>query len=177
MFSCRAELDMELDKLNDKIQLANRDRSKLKALEEAIEAESLLPVMEWLRDHDDKFRSVQKLKKTIDGLKRKLDDIDGFVGCLPIARKIDELENLVELNVSFGDEKNLVGQKSVVDVESGNETLPVSIRTTDELSNGCDDPEKRFMKLEDMMIEQRNMIAQLSDRVRLLEKKRTRSIS
>ena len=55
-------------------------------------------------------------------------------------------------------------------------------RTTDELSHGYDGPEERFMKLEDMMIElrkkvkdmmneQRNMIAQLSDRVGLLEKK------
>ena len=181
MYSCRAQIDMQIEKLNGKIQLASKDRSKLKALQEAIEAESLLPVMEWLRDHDDKFRSVQELEETIEGLKRKLDDIDGFVNCLPIVRKIDELENLVMLNQSFGDKEILACQKEEAEFKpgsvTGNETLPVSIRTTDELWNAYDGSEERFMKLEDMMIEQRNMMVQLSDRVRLLEKKRTRSIS
>ena len=118
MYSCRAQIDMELEKLNGKIQLASRDRSKLKALQEAIEAESLLPVLEWLRDHDDKFRSVQELQGTIDELKGKLQDIDGFVGCLSIARKIEELEQLVELNVSLYDEENVADQKAEVEVKS-----------------------------------------------------------
>ena len=52
----------------------------------------------------------------------------------------------------------------------GNERLPVSDRTTGELSNACDDPEERFRKLEDMMIEQRKIVAELSDQVRLLDK-------
>ena len=86
---------MELEKLKRKIQLANRDH-------EAIEAESLLPLMQWLRDHDDKFRSVQELRAGIDELKGKLKDIDSFVGCLPIARKIEELQQLVDWNESFG---------------------------------------------------------------------------
>ena len=207
MYSCRAELDMALAKLNDKIQLANRDRSKVKSLQDAIEAETLLPLMEWLRDHDDKFRSVQELQETIDGLKGKLQGIDGFVGCLPIARKIEELEQLLALNGSYGNEKSLAGQKAEYEVEfgsvmlnqsfgdkeilacqkeeaefepgsvTGNETLPVSICTTNELSNVYGGSEERLVKVEDMMIEQRNMMVQLSDRVRLLEKKRTRSIS
>ena len=37
---------MELEKLKRKIQLANRDRSIVKVLHEAIEAESLLPLMQ-----------------------------------------------------------------------------------------------------------------------------------
>ena len=181
MYSCRAELDMELAKLKDKIQLANRDRSKLKPLQEAIEAETLLPLMEWLRDHNDKFRSVQELQETIEELKGKLQGIAGFVGCLPIARKIEELEQLLALNGSYGNEKILVGQKAEDEAEfgslTGNETLPVSICTTNELSNVYGGSEERLVKVEDMMIEQRNMMVQLSDRVRLLEKKRTRSIS
>ena len=132
--------------------------------------------MEWLRDHDDKFRSVQELQETIDELKGKLQDMDRLAECLPIARKIEELKNLVNLNVSFSDEEILVGQKAEIEVESGsvtgNETLPVSIRVTDDLSNGY----AGHTKLEDMMMEQRNMIVELSDRVRLLEKKRTWSI-
>ena len=172
---------MELEKMKSKIQLANRDRSNVKALQEAIEAESLLPVMENLRDQDDKFRSVKELQETIHELKGKLQDMHSLAECLPIARKIEELQELVDLNGSYVDEKHLAGRKADVEVESGsvtgNETLPVSIRVTDELSNTCDDPEDRFRKLEDMMTEQRNVIVQLSDRVRLLEKKRGRSIS
>ena len=155
---------MELKKLNSKIQLANRDRSNIKALQEAIEAESLLPVVENLQDQDDKFRSVHELEAAINELKWKLQDMHSLAVCLPIARKIKELKNLVDLNVSFG-----AGSKVDVEAESrsltGNETLPVSNCATDELSNACDDPEERFMKLEDMMIEQRNMMVQLSDRV------------
>ena len=162
--------------MKGKIQLANKDRSNVKALREAIEAESLLSLMEWLRNHDDKFRSVQELRAGIDELKGKLQDMDSLAGCLPFARKIEELKNLVNLNVSFSDEEILVGQKAEFEVESvsvtGNETLPVSIRTTDDLSNAY----AGDTKLEDMIMEQRNMIVELSDRVRLLEKKRTWSI-
>ena len=46
MYSCRAELDMELEKLNSKIQLANTDRSNVRALQEAIEAKPMLPLLE-----------------------------------------------------------------------------------------------------------------------------------
>ena len=166
MYSCRAELDMELEKLNNKIQLANRDRCNVKALQEAIEAESLLPLLEGLRDHDDKFRSVHDLEAGIDELKGKLQDMESLAGCLPIARKIEELQHLVELNGSYGDEKHLAGQKAKDEFEfvsvTGNETLPMSGRSTDEDSNACFNPEERLMKLEDMMV-------QLSDRFGVLE--------
>ena len=223
MYSCRAELDMELEKMKSKIQLANRDRCNVKALQEAIDAECLLPVMENLRDEDDKFRSVHDLQETIDELKGKLQDMDSLAGCLPIARKIEELQKLVDLNGRYKDEKRLAGLKTDVEAESGsvtgketlpvserttlelvdlnvsvgdetnlagqkakdeknlagpkakdefefvsvtgNETLPVSVRSTDELSNACHNPEERLRKLEDMMIEQRNMMAQLEDMI------------
>ena len=135
-YSCRAELDMELEKMKSKIQLANRHRSNVKALQEAIEAESLLPLMEWLRNHDDKFRSVHELRAGIDELKGKLRDIDSFMGCLPIARKIEKLRQLVDWNESFGDQKNLTEQEAELEVEAGSvtgkETLLVSERTTRE---------------------------------------------
>ena len=122
--------------MKSKIQLANKDRSNVKALREAIEAESLLPLMEWLRNHDDKLRSVQELRAGIDELKGKLKDIDSFMGCLPIARKIEKLQQLVDWNESFGDQKNLTEQESELEVESGSvtgkETLLVSERTTRE---------------------------------------------
>ena len=181
MYSCRAELDMELEKMKSKIQLANRDRSNVKALQEAIEAESLLPVMENLRDQDDKFRSVQELQAAIYELKRKLTDIDSFMGCLPIARKIEELQQLVDWNESFGDEKNVAFPKADVEAESGSvngkETLPVSICTTNEFSKASRGSEDRLIKLEVTMTEVKNMMVQLSDRVRLIEKKRTLSTS
>ena len=166
MYSCRAELDMELEKLKSKIQLANRDRINVKALQEAIEAESLLSLLEGLRDQDDKFRSVHELQETIDELKGKLQNMDSLAGCLPIARKIEELQRLVDLNGSYGDGKNVAGQKAKDEFEfvsvTGNEILPVSGRSSDEDSNACFNLEERLMKLEDMMV-------QLSDRVGLLE--------
>ena len=75
----------------------------------------------------------------------------------------------VDLNFRLGDEKNLAGPKAKDDFEfvsvTGNKTLPVSVRSTDELSNACHNPEERLRKLEDMMIEQRNMMAQLEDMI------------
>ena len=156
MFSCRAKLNMEVEKLNGKIQRANRDRSNVRVLQEAIEAESLLPLMEWLRDHDDKVRSIQELHEVINEMKGKLQDMDSLSGCLPFVRKIEELQRLVDWNESFVDEKKLVGPKADVETQSGSvsgkEALPLSERTTRELVN-----------LDESFVDEKKLVGQKAD--------------
>ena len=137
--------------------------------------------MEWLRDHDEKFRSVQELAENNSQLEGELQEIDILDGYLPIARKIEALEKLVAQNKMAEDERNHDdGHNAEDESESGwvtgNETLPVSDRGTVELSDDCDGPEDRILKLEDMIVElksiiaeQRSMMDQLSVRLRLLE--------
>ena len=132
MYSCRAELDTKIQTLIRAIERGHNERRNVHALEEAIEAKSLLPLMEWLRDHDEKFRSVQELEENIDQLDGELHEIDILEGCLPIARKIEALEEFVAKNKKVKYERNHAGQNSEDESESGlvtgNGTLPVSGR-------------------------------------------------
>ena len=149
MYSCRAELDTKIQKLIRAIERGHKERRNVSALEEAIEAKSLLPLMEWLRDHDEKFRSVQELEENINQLEGELQEIDVLEGYLPIARKIEALEKLVAKNKKLEDERNHAGQNSEDESESGwvieNETLSVSGHATVELSGGCDGPKDGFI--------------------------------
>ena len=170
MYSCRAELDKKIQKLHCVIERVHKERRNATAVEEAIEAKSLLPLMEWLLDHDEKFRSVQELEENIGQLERELQEIDVLEGYLPIAKKIEALEKLVAQNKMAEDERNHDdGHNAEDESESGwvtgNETLPASGRSTVELSDDCDGAEDRFIKLEDMIVEQRSMIVELKSMV------------
>ena len=174
MYSCRAELDKNIEKLSRTIECACRERRNVNALEEAIEAESSLPLMEWLRDHDEKFRSVQELEENIDQLDGELQEIEVLAGCLPIARKIEALEKLVAQNKMPENERNHddghnTNDESESSWVSGNETLGVSGRGTVELSDDCDGSEDRILKLEDMIVELKSLMIKTSRRVDRLD--------
>ena len=173
MYSCRAELDTNIEKLVSAIECAHKERRNVNVLEEAIEAESLLPLMEGLRDHDEKFRSVQELEENINQLDGELQEIEVLAGCLPIARKIEALEKLAAKNKKLEDERKPASQNSDAESESewvtGNESLPVSGRGTVELSDDCDGTEDRILKLEDMIVELKSMMFKISQRVDQLD--------
>ena len=101
MFSCRMELDAEMEKLNNEIQLANAavgysddDEALWK---EGVKAESLLPLLLSLCD-DEKFRSVQQIQKEIDQLTVEIRNTMVIQDKIPIGRKIQKLKSLLELN-------------------------------------------------------------------------------
>ena len=97
LYSCRAELDTNIEKLSRAIEHANLDSDNEQVLKDAIEAESVLPLMQSLRDRDDKFRSVHELKEGIDQLQKVLKEMNGFKARLPVAKKIQKLKDLVAL--------------------------------------------------------------------------------
>ena len=171
-YSCRAELHMEIENVQGAIQAANLEPDNVQLLESAVKAESLLPRLQ-SRFHDDKFRSVSQLEEEISQLQQELRQKDGFKARIPVAEKIQKLKELVSKNKQVEHDRKLASQHAEYDHESasmtGHEQLPASGRPLVENTNGCDDPEDRFVKLEDMMIEQRTMMVQLSDRLGSLE--------
>ena len=173
MYSCRTALDFEIENLQGAIHSANLEPDNVELLKSAVKAESLLPLMESLRDHDDKFRAVPQLEDEMDELQKELRQKDGFKARIPVAEKIQKLKELVSKNKQLEDDRKLADQHSEYDHESasmtGHERLPASGRPMVENTDGCNDPEDRFVKLEDMLIEQRTMMVRLSDRLGSLE--------
>ena len=97
MYSCRAELDEEMEKLEGAIQRAKSEYVDEEVLKEGSKAQKLLPILQSLCD-EPKFHTVQELQEEIENLNVTVDNMDGIHDRIPLVRRINKLTSLVALN-------------------------------------------------------------------------------
>ena len=83
MYSCRAELDEEMEKIEHAIQRAKSEYVDVEVLNEGVNAKKLLPFLQCLCD-EPKFRTVQDLQQEIEKLNVTVNNMDEFQDRLPI---------------------------------------------------------------------------------------------
>ena len=99
MFASRAELDAEMEKLNNAIERAtaaagHNDNDEV-LWQEGAKAQSLLPMLQALCD-DEKFRSVQQIQAEIDQLTVEIKETKVIQDRIPMGRKLQHLKSLLE---------------------------------------------------------------------------------
>ena len=97
MYSCRAELDEEIKKLEAAIQRAKSEYVDVEVLNAGANAEKLLPILQSLCD-EPKFRSVQDLQQEIEKLNATVTNMNEIQDRILIAQRINKLKSLVALN-------------------------------------------------------------------------------
>ena len=109
-----------IEKLNCTIVPSHPESDNEQVLKEAIEAESVLPLMQSLRDLDDKFRSVHKLKEVIDQLQKVLKETNGFKARIPVAiQKLKDLVHLGGYSLESCETFELIDKKKQIKVRLG----------------------------------------------------------
>ena len=98
MYSCRAELDEEINKLEGAIQRAKSEYVDVEVLNAGANAAKLLPILQSLC-YEPKFRTVQDLQQEIEKLNVTVTNMmDEFQERIPLVRRINNLKSLVALN-------------------------------------------------------------------------------
>ena len=112
MFSCRAELDAEMEKLNNAIERAtaafghNDDDDEL--WREGAKAQSLLPLLQSLCD-DEKFWSSEQIQEKIDQLTAQIQNTKVLEYRIPMGRKLQHLKSLLEMHGVTHDDRKRPG--------------------------------------------------------------------
>ena len=104
MLSCRAELDMEMEKLNIAIYRAQMEFSDEDVLEQGIKAQRLLRIFESLAE-EDQFRSNELMQEEIEELSTELATVQVIQERLPLVRKIKMLQSRIAMNHAFLEEQ------------------------------------------------------------------------
>ena len=110
MYSCRAELDAEMEKVHIAIERVKIEYRDEEVLDQGAKAQSLLPLLESLYD-DEKFHSVEDLEKKIDELTVRMGSIDVIQDRIPLVQAVKRLTALVEQNGVILEDKKLAGNK------------------------------------------------------------------
>ena len=113
LYSCRAELETEIEQLNNAIERARAvvdySDDDVTVLQEGAKAQSLLPFLELLCD-DEKFRSVEQIQEEIDKLTSTIQNMEDIQDRIPMGRKVQHLKSLLELNGVTDNERKPPGR-------------------------------------------------------------------
>ena len=110
MYSGRAALDAEMEKLLLAIELAKVEYRDEEVLYQGAKAQSLLPLLESLYE-DEKFFSVEDFEKKIDELTVRMESMDVIQERIPLVQEVKRLTALVEQNGVILEDKKLPGNK------------------------------------------------------------------
>ena len=124
MLSSRTELDTEMEKLHNAIERAKAvvdysDDDEL-VLQEGAKAQSLLPLLDSLRD-DEKFWTSEQIQEEIDQLTARIQNTEIIQDRIPMGRKLQRLKSLLELNGVTNNDRKPPGRSvaSTRDEKSG----------------------------------------------------------
>ena len=108
LYSCREELDKEMENLQNVIDRAQIERSDIKVLQEAAKAEKLHSILQSLCT-DEKYLSVEHIQDEINTITSQLDRINVIKDKIPRVAKLKKLESQLELTQLTQNDRKLPG--------------------------------------------------------------------
>ena len=129
MLSCRAELEMEIEKLHMAIYRVTMEFHDEDVLEQGIKAQRLLPIFESLAE-EDQFRSIEFMQEEIEELSKELATVQVIQERLPLVRKIKMLQTRIAMNHAFMEEQEMDNSARRAITASDDLTLSSEPRST-----------------------------------------------